>query len=172
MLRMRDKESLEGKRQRRAAAELNSQCKIMTDLKKEAVEANRLLKKRKQEIVERENRLASSHTLKTYSIDQLGQGHAKGGTAACRTRRHEVLDRMARNGIGLSVGQRNDWNWFKQAWDETMAREYTENWGGKFAEWIQGVIDRFKKGEANAFSVFVHSESSRCLHGERVLQVL
>ena len=52
-----------------------------------------------------------------------------------------------------------------------MAREYTENWGGKFAEWIQGVIVRFKKGEANAFSLFVHSETTRVLQGERVLQV-
>ena len=64
MQRLRDKESLEGIRQRRAAAELNSQRKNMTDLKKEAAEANQLFKKRKQEILDKESLLASSYALK------------------------------------------------------------------------------------------------------------
>ena len=109
--------------------------------------------------------------LKTLSLEQLGQGNVRGG-AAGRKKRHEVLDRMARTGVGLSPGPRNDWAWFIEAWDEKMRLRYKADWGSTFAEWIQGVLGKIEEeGARNAFSAFVHDETRRCLNDAPVLQV-
>ncbi len=63
----------------------------------------------------------------------LGAGHAKGGTVAARQARFEMMDRIAHLGSGLSAGQRNDWTWFKEHWDKTMAEEHRGAWGTVFA---------------------------------------
>ena len=52
-----------------------------------------------------------------------------------------------------------------------MLEEHKENWGGIFAGWIQGVLDRFEDNVGNAFSTFVHDETTRCLAGEEVLRM-
>ena len=113
----------------------------------------------------------SMHHFKTLGPKQLGQGHVKGDGMRGRRRRHEVLDRMARLGTGLSAPQRNDWQWFKEAWDDQMLEEHKGDWGGIFAHWIQGVLDRFEDNVGNAFSTFVHDETMRCLAEEDVLRL-
>ena len=111
------------------------------------------------------------HAFKTFSPEMLGHGHAKGAGAAGRKRRHEVLDRMAHTGTGLSAGQKNDWAWFKDSWDEAMLSEHTAEWGGVFAQYIQGILDRLDKGATNAFSLFVQDETKRVLAMVPALQV-
>ena len=69
---------------------------------------------------------------------------------------------MARVGAGLSPGQRNDWVWFKESWDTAMVAEHKSEWGKKFAEWMQAVLD---SGDSNAFSRFVYNETCRIFHG-------
>ena len=69
---------------------------------------------------------------------------------------------LARIGSGLSAAQKEDWKWFKIAWDQEMASEHKENWGGLFAQWAQEVVDQCSGGQLNAFSLFVNSETRRC----------
>ena len=75
--------------------------------------------------------------------------------------RFEVLDRLAQQGSGLSPAQRNDWLWFKDAWDNKMSAEHHVNWGGVFCGWTQKVLDNLADGMDNAFSVFVENETVR-----------
>ena len=95
-------------------------------------------------------------------------GGANAGGAACKKRRFEVLDRLARGGAGLSPGQRNDWSWFCHAWDSAMVKEHKDNWGTVFSEWMQNVLE---SGEGNAFSKFVFNESRRVFKDVAALHV-
>ena len=133
--------------------------------------AKALLQKRKAEIAQLENLLETKQSLKRFTPELLGQGHSKGSGAAGRKMRHEVLDRMARTGVGLSPGQKNDWQWFKQSWDQAMLEEHGEEWGGRFASWIQRVVDDASEGKANSFSTFVHSETRRCFPDQPALRI-
>ena len=109
--------------------------------------------------------------MKQVSLQFLGDGDPHCGRAPGRKRRHEVLDRLSRLGTGLSPAQRNDWAWFKDAWDEAMMGEHGAGWVRVFASWIQGVLDELDNGTAHAFSTFVHSETRRCLDDQPGLQV-
>ena len=79
-----------------------------------------------------------------------------------------MLDRLARLGAGISAGQKNDWQWFKDAWDSKMVAEHKEKWAETFSAWTQGVPEDER---SNAFSVFVHSETLRIFPGIAALQV-
>ena len=75
---------------------------------------------------------------------------------------------MARLQAGLSPSQRNDWTWFRESWDMAMVAEHKSDWGRKFAEWMQGVLN---DGDSNAFSKFVFNETCRIFHGSAALHV-
>ena len=154
--------------QRRAAAELQEASQMSKDLKRALNEANAKLKRRKQEIAQIEAAIESEHHLKTFAVESLGKG---GGKGQQRKRRHEVMDRVSRCGTGLSASQRNDFTFFKEAWDDKMLQEHGGNWGGVFAGYMQGVIDKLKDGVPNAFSTFMHDETVRCLGDVLALQV-
>ena len=169
--RQRDYEEQQLRKQRRLAADLNAKKRAAATVKQQIKDANALLNKRKKELMDAEALQESMHHFKTLGPKQLGQGHVKGDGMRGRRRRHEVLDRMARLGTGLSAPQRNDWQWFKEAWDDQMLEEHKGDWGGIFAHWIQGVLDRFEDNVGNAFSTFVHDETMRCLAEEDVLRL-
>ena len=171
MARVRDDEHRQIMQQRRDVERLNTQRKTAAQLGKELKDASALLKKRKAEVLEQENLLECRHAMKRYSVEQLGHGQSKGGGAICRKRRFEILDRMARTGNGLSAAQHNDWEWFKQAWDEKLLGEHKDMWASMFAKYVQKVLDDLEKGLGNAFSVFVHNETVRCFDGVHTLQV-
>jgi hypothetical protein len=95
--------------------------------------------------------------------------HAIGAVA--KKNRLEVLDRLARLGQGLSPAQRNDFKWFKEAWDARMLQEHGDNWPELFMGWMQRLLGENEDGVANAFSVFVHNETRRCFDGVSALRV-
>ena len=113
----------------------------------------------------------AKHAIKTYSLEDLGQGRSRGGGAIARKRRLEVLDRLARLGRGLSPAQRNDFSWWKDAWDAKMLEHHGEVWPEVFAGWVQRVLDDNEAGVVNAFSLFVHAETRRWFDGEPGLRV-
>ena len=145
-------------RKRALAQQLNDTLQATARAEKERKTAVAALKKQKQAILDFEALCEVKHAMKTFTADSLGQGSANAGGPACRKRRLEVLERMARGGSGLSPGQKNDWAWFCAAWDNAMVAEHKDHWGKLFAEWMQGVLD---SGEGNAFSKFVYNETRR-----------
>jgi hypothetical protein len=162
MARRRDVEIAETLKQRRLAADANAITQAAAKSKKELAVASALMRKRKADLVEIESLKESKHMMKRFSLENLGEGHPKGGGAAARKRRFEVLNRLMRLGSGLSFAQKNDWTWFKEAWDEKMLVEHKNKWGGLFATWMQQVLDDYEKGVGNPMSIFVHRETRRC----------
>ena len=98
----------------------------------------------------------------------LGANDKKAGGAAARKNRFEVLDRLARHGVDIHPSQRNDFEWWKHAWDEVMVEEYKDKWAETFAGWMQDVLNSL---ETNAFSTFMHNETNRVLR-DRFTKVL
>ena len=102
---------------------------------------------------------ATRHAVKTFTPESLGSNSNNAGGAKCRDRHFDVLDRVQRYRAGLSLGQRNDWRWFKESWDlAAMVNEHGAAWAATFAGWIQEVLD---DDRSNAFSLFVNSEKKR-----------
>ena len=111
---------------------------------------------------------ACRHAIKTFTLDALGEGNDSAGGLKARKNRFEVLDRLARNGAGLSAGQKNDWSWFKEAWDKEMVKQQAANWASVFAKWMQNVLE---DECSNAFSKFVYNETCRVFHATAALHV-
>ena len=151
----------EDKKRSQTAAKLNEEAKAATAL----------LKKRKREIEDAEVVLETKHAIKQYTLQDLGMGQKRVGGAAAKKNRLEVLDRLARLGQGLSPAQKNDFKWFKEAWDARMLQEHGDNWPELFMGWMQRLLGENEDGVANAFSVFVHNETRRCFDGVSALRV-
>ena len=90
----------------------------------------------------------------------------QGGKA--KKNRFDVLDRLARTRAGLSAGQKNDWPWFKDAWDKEMVKEHGADWASVFAKWMQNVLD---DELSNACSTFVYKETCRVFKSTAALHV-
>ena len=129
------------------------------------------VKKRKREIEDAEVVLETKHAIKQYTLQDLGMGQKRVGGAAAKKNRLEVLDRLARLGQGLSPAQKNDFSWFKEAWDARMLEALGDSWPETFMGWMQGLLGKNEAGVGNAFSVFVHKETRRCFDGVPGLRV-
>jgi hypothetical protein len=167
-LQRRKAEEQRALQQRRMLAEQNERekraAKAIADRNAAVAELNKC----KKTILDLENIRASKHAIKTFTLESLGQGSLNAGGAKAKARRLEVLDRLARMGSGLSPGQRNDWSWFKEAWDQAMVTEHKENWATTFSGWVQGLLD---DETSNAFSVFVYNETCRIFKDTAALHV-
>ena len=130
--------------------------------------ANKELQVKRQKLQELESTTACKHAVKSFRLEDLGKGANNAGGAKGKKNRSEVLDRLARLNSGLSAGQRNDWQWFKEAWDKAMVIEYGDEWLETFATWMQEVLI---DPRSNAFSIFVHDETCRVFDGAAALQV-
>ena len=130
--------------------------------------AARQLRETKRKLQEMESISASRHAIKTFTLEALGAGTAGAGGAKARNNRFQVLDRLAGIRAGLSPGQKNDWSWFKEAWDKEMVKQHGADWAALFAKWMQSLLE---DEHTNAFSTFMHNESSRVLGGTAALQV-
>ena len=126
------------------------------------------LRETKGKIQELESLGACRHAIETFTLDALGEGSATAGGLKGRKNRFDVLDRLARIGAGLSAGQKNDWAWFKEAWDKEMVNQYGVDWASNFAKWMQQVLDDER---SNAFSTFVYNETCRVFKGVAALHV-
>ena len=161
LARLRDQEA-ESEGKRRSAVDHTN----MLELKKrklvgEIEGAKADLARQKAKLLEVQRLTETAVAVKRFSPEMLGAGHAKGGTAANRKQRFDLMDRIASLGSGLSAEQQNDWTWFKEAWDKKMAEAHKEAWGTTFAGWIQGVLEKMREAN-NAMSVFVYDETVRC----------
>ena len=126
------------------------------------------LRQHKRSIQDMEGLRACKHAIKTFTPDALGQGSRNAGGTKAKSRRFEVLDRLARLKAGLSPGQKNDWQWFKESWDQAMVHEHKDNWASVFAGRVQTVLN---DDRSNALSLFVYSETCRVFNATVALHV-
>ena len=128
------------------------------------------LRKTKQEHKKALAVVTAKGAIRTYDPVSLGKGKKKGGGEQYRKERFGVLERV-RLLAELSPEQRNDWDYFKGAWDRHMAEAHGEDWADIFCEHIQHVLNELGAGKANALSVFMHQETVRVLCPTPALQV-
>ena len=109
---------------------------------------------------------------RSYSVEDLGEGKTtQQDRKKAKKNRMTVLDKLSRVGAGLSPEQMNDFTWFKESWDKANEELYGADWPAKFAEFMQGVHNSNDGGVPNAFSVFMHAETQRCLSHIPMLRV-
>ena len=165
-------EDQEFQRKRQRIAEANKCTKALMSMRKELAVASSTLRKRQRQILEAEGVLHMKHAVRKYDPSEFGHGLKNLGGAPCRKNRLEVLSKVSRVGRGLSVAQREEFDWFKEAWDRRMADEHKENWPMLFAQQMQDVLTAQEKVPAvAAFSAFVHAETQRCLGGSVALTI-
>ena len=167
-LHQRTVEEREFLKRKRLAAEHDERLRVIAKGKAERDAAVADTTRLKRSLQDMESIRASRYAIKSYTPEALGDGSEKAGGPKSRNRRFEVLDRVARLGAGLSAGQNNDWQWFKEAWDQEMVAEHGATWAVVFSEWMHSVLDDER---SNAFSLFVHSETCRVFHATAALHV-
>ena len=137
----------------------------------DVAEAHAALKKKQNEIQRLEVELEAKHTCRNFPLASLGHEKKNCGGAKGWASRLEVLGRLACLGNGLSQQQKNDWAWWKEAWDEQMMSEHVEAWPWMFASWVQKTLDDIEGGDRSAFSNFVHAEMERCFGDDPALRM-
>ena len=167
-LRLRMAEQQDDLMRRRTAAQQKERKREADKALKDRDAAVAELKKTKRIIKEMESIRACTHAIKTFTKAALGADSDNAGGPKSKKNRLEVLDRLARIKAGLSAGQRNDWPWFKEAWDQEMVTQHGPDWASLFSGWVQTVLDDER---SNAFSVFVYNETRRVFHGTSALHV-
>lgn len=167
-LRLRRAEDEERLTQQRIAMQHKKRKREASNAVAERNAAVAELRETKRRIQEMESIVACRYAIKTFTLEAMGDGAGNAGGAKARKNRFDVLDRLSRVGAGLSPGQKNDWLWFKEAWDKAMAEEHGAAWASLFAKWMQSVLD---DDSSNAFSSFVYRETCRVFHGTVALHV-
>ena len=166
--RLRRAEELRRVENERAVAERKEMWRDAERAKAALKAANTELRVKRQKVQELESITACKHAVKRFRLEDLGNGQKNAGGAKGKKNRAEVLDRLSRLNVGLSPGQRNDWQWFKDAWDKATVIEYGDEWPETFATWMQEVLI---DSRSNAFSIFVYEETCRVFDGAAALQV-
>ena len=161
-----DMEAAETVARKRRVDEANANTLSIKKVHKAITEANAQLRSTRHAILDAEKVLQAKHAAKTFTIEDLGGGGGRG-----KKQRLELLDRLSRLGAGLAAQQRNDFDWFKKAWDTKMSDEHGDAWPGLLGGWVQQVLSDHAAGISNAFSVFVHFETVRVFHEEVALYV-
>ena len=166
--RLRRAEELRRAESDRAVAERKEMWREAERAKAAMKAASTELRVKRQKVQELESIIACRHAVKRFRLEDLGKGEKNAGGAKGKKNRAEVLDRLSRLNAGLSPGQRNDWQWFKDAWDKAMVIEYGNEWPEKFATWMQELLI---DSRSNAFSIFVYEETCRVFDGAAALQI-
>ena len=163
-------EAEERKRQR--IRDETSRKKLQLDgLVQDVKKVTATLNAQKARLLEAEGTLSIKHSVRRYSLEDLGQGRRNCGGPTAKKARLDVLHRMSALGAGLSRGQVMDFQWFCEVWDQAGVDDFAESWPETFASWMQGLLDEHDQGILDCFSSFVHSETKRRLAGSLALEL-
>ena len=134
--------------------------------------ANEQLAKARAKLKAAEQLKALGNSVRTFTLEMLGQGDAKGGAAMPKRNRQELLGLLAQD-AAFSQQDAADWSWFRQQWDRRMAELHDRNWGSEFAGIVQGLLLRIESGEdaAAVLVAFMKSEMGRVLRHVQVVRV-
>ena len=109
---------------------------------------------------------------KTYTPEALGYGAKNPRELKYKKLRFEVLDRLSKQGQGLSDAQKADFAWFKDAWDEFhLEGANAVDWGLDFSTIVQAILNQITAGKTNAFSQMVCGETRRMLMEKPALRL-
>ena len=134
--------------------------------------ANEQLAKARAKLKAAAQLAALGNSVRTFTLDMLGQGDAKGGAAMAKRNRQELLGLLAQD-ANFAPQDAADWAWFRPQWDRRMAELHDRNWGREFAGIAQNLLLRIENGEdaAAVLAAFMKSEMGRVLADVQVVRV-
>ena len=110
--------------------------------------------------------VAAKHLVHQFSIADLKK----------KTSRMAALLHLKKLKGAVSAQQLQEWDWFKDAWDDDMKKKHGKTYPEHFAGWLQHVSNEMAQGDGEAFSRFMHNESRRLLevpeHGSEPLALV
>ena len=104
--------------------------------------------------------------LKSWDLDDLGQGHAAGGTRQHAKNRVAILERLRARSKPLPPDLANDWHWFLKHWDAARVRlinpAQRNAWALDFLGIIKTLLRRLREDE-DALAVWMRQERAKHL---------
>ena len=133
---------------------------------KELVEHQEQLRVRHLELRKASTVVECEKALKSWDIEDLGQGHENGGTRQHVKNRMAILERLRGRGKPLPPDLANDWHWFLKHWDAARVKHLREfhrpGWGAMFRDIVKDLLERLKRDD-DALCTWMRSERARYL---------
>ena len=109
------------------------------------------LRQRQLELKRASTLVECEQALKSWDLNDLGQGHASGGTRQHAKNRMAILDRVRARSKPLPPDLANDWQWFLKHWDTarvSMLRPVQRNaWAADFLAIAKRLLARLEDDE-------------------------
>ena len=146
-------------RMRKELQDLMSCKRKQLDLKAQIEKAKAITKQSEMTLNRSRAVVAAMTDVRAFSASQCGHGKKGGGTKEHRANRFQVLERMRLIG-NLTQEQTHQWDFFIHNWDEQRAAADQEQWGVRFLEEMQHILEKMAGGQGNAFSEYVRDQTN------------
>ena len=128
-----------------------AQDKQRRDAVKDLLEQQDKLRERKLELLRASTLVECSKALKSWDLDDLGQGHTSGGSRAHAKNRVAILERVRARSKPLPPDLANDWSWFLKHWDTARVNMLhswdKDGWARTFLNIIKDLIAKLRDDE-------------------------
>ncbi len=147
----------------RTAQEKQAMKRSLADMRAEEgrLEAKRLQLAKATAVAE------SLEAVKAFADEDIGVGHAAGGTRAHRATRKAILHRLRLRASPLPADLANDWDWFVERWDtfrvDRLTVDFKPTWGFQFRTIILYLLNRIRDGEPDVLASWMREEMRRFL---------
>ena len=120
------------------------------------------MRERKLELQRASSVVECEKALKSWDLDDLGQGHTGGGTRAHAKSRMAILERVRARSKPLPPDLANDWSWFLKHWDAARVRMLhpwqKDGWAGDFLKIVKDLVSKLG-GDPDALATLMRRET-------------
>ena len=128
---------------------------------RELQEHQERLRLRRLELLRASTVVECQRALKSWEVQDLGQGNAEGGSRAHVKNRMAILERLRCRAKPLPPDLENDWHWFIRQWDIARVRRMRDlhklGWGAQFRDIVRDLLDKMKT-DSDALSSWMRRE--------------
>ena len=104
--------------------------------------------------------------IKSFDLDDLGQGQPNGGSKQHAKNRLDVLERLKSKAKPLPPDLANDWNWFMKHWDRARVSHLPPHqkpaWAKQFRDLVLDLLERIRD-DGDALIPWMKSERRKYL---------
>ena len=134
--------------------------RLRVSIKKLAEEEDKL-RQLKLELLQASTVVECKCAVKSWDMEDLGQGHDGGGTKKHKQNRMAILERLRVRAKPLPPELANDWHWFLRHWEDARIRRlvpsHRAGWASIFRDLVQGLM-RDMRTDDNAFASWMRRE--------------
>ena len=133
---------------------------------KDLLEQQEKLRERKLQLLRASTVVECEKALKSWDLDDLGQGHPSGGTRTHAKERMAILERVRARSKPLPPDLANDWSWFLKHWDlarVNMLQEWQKTgWAADFLKIVKDLLSKLREDE-DALATWMRRERRQFL---------